>query len=494
MLEFNDTYARERARKVAELRALGVDPFPPAAFHPGTAVATIQADPERWIADGSLIRIAGRLVGRRDMGKVTFADMLDQGSRIQLFIRRPDMDDLETKVLDLLDLGDFVGCDGTVFRTRAGEVTVAVSKLTVLAKAAQSIPIGKASAGGIHDALADSGKIARQRHVALNADPTVRRRFVDRASILREIRRYFEEEGFLEVETPTLGTAYGGAAARPFTTHVNSLDTDLYLRISPECNLKRILCGGIDKVFEIGRNFRNEGIDASHNPEFCMMEWYEAYSDYRHQMERFETLIPRLADVVNGSTRVIFRGRPLDLAAPWRRMPVIDALREEISTDLLEVEAADMPRVVAMFHPAGNEALAVGASWGDGVMALFESLIEPRLWEPTFVMDHPLDISPLTKQHRANGRLVERFEPMIGGMEIGNAYSELNDPWEQFARLAGQQKGREENYDLDADFLDAIAHGMPQAGGSGLGIDRIVMILTGAQSIRDVMLFPLVAG
>ncbi len=492
MYDRDTGYSAERLRKTEALRALGVDPYPAAAFHPTITVAAVHANADAL--QGQSLRLAGRLTGRRDMGKVTFADLLDQGSRLQLFLRRPDLSALDAQALDLLDLGDFLGVEGPLFRTRSGEVTLQVTHLSVLAKASEPIPLGKTSEQGVHEALADPGKLARQRHVALAADPATRQRFVQRHRILREIRRYFDEEGFVEVETPILGNAYSGAAARPFRTDVNALDSEMFLRISPECNLKRVLCGGIDKVYEIGRNFRNEGIDATHNPEFTMMEWYEAYSDYLHQMQRFETLVPRLAEAVRGTTRLTFRGRSLDLAAPWRRLPVIDALREEIGLDLLQVEAADMAGVLDRCHPQGRAAVPTAATWGDGVMALFEALIEPKLWEPTFVMDHPLDVSPLTKRHRGQPRLVERFEPMIGGMEIGNAYSELNDPWEQYQRLAGQQAGRDEVYDLDTDFLAAMAHGMPQAGGSGLGIDRIVMLLTEAPSIRDVMLFPLVTA
>ena len=285
MTTFDDTFARERRRKTEELRALGIDPFPVAGFHPDQTVAGILEDPAAWIDSGRVVRLAGRITARRDMGRTVFIDLLDQGARIQLMLTRANLPETNWAAQRLLDLGDFVGVAGFITRTRAGETTVAVQDLVVLSKAAHPIPLGKASAEGAHDAMSDPGMLARMRHVGLNADPDLRGRVLKRARIIREVRRYFEEEGFVEVETPILGVAYGGAAARPFTTHANALDAELYLRISPECSLKRVLCGGIHRVFEIGRNFRNEGIDASHNPEFTMMEWYEAWSDYRHQQK-----------------------------------------------------------------------------------------------------------------------------------------------------------------------------------------------------------------
>ena len=485
----------DRRRKLDQMRALGIDPFPAAAFLPGHAPAEIQADAESLIANGATVRVAGRIVRENPLGGTVFMDIQDCGARVQAMFRRNGLAATEWAVMPLLDVGDFIGVEGTVMRTRVGEVTVDVRQLTVLGKAAQAMPIGKQTRdGAFHDALADGGALARQRHVAMQVNPEFRTRMILRHQIIRGIRDYFDGLGFTEVSTPLMVSAYGGAAAKPFSTHVNALDQDMYLRVSPESNLKRVLCGGLNAIYEIGQNFRNEGIDATHNPEFTMMEWYEAYTSYEEQMVHFETLVPQVAERVTGSTRISFRGHTIDLAEPWLRLPVIDALREETGLDLREVPAADMTAIFTECHPLGASALSPDSSWGQAVIRLFEALIEPRLIQPTFVMDHPVDVSPLTKRHRADDRLVERFEPFIGGMEIGNSYSELNDPWEQWERLACQQGDREDHYDLDYDFIHAMAHGMPQAGGSGLGIDRLVMLLTGANSIKEAMLFPLVSS
>ncbi len=483
--------ADDRRRKTLEILALGVDPFTAAAFRPAQSVGDIIAGQAAWLDSDIIVTVAGRIAAWRDMGRTIFGDLLDGTDRIQLMFVRATMTETLWSVLGLLDLGDFIGVRARVVRTRVGELTLSVVDLVVLGKAATSLPLGKTSDAGQHSAPSDVGLLSRQRHVALYADGELRGRIVKRARIIREVRRYFEDEDFIEVETPVLGAAYGGAAARPFTTRSNALGQDLYLRISPECALKRALCGGLNRVFEIGKNFRNEGIDASHNPEFTMIEWYEAWSDYFHQMSRFEELVPRIAEAVNGSTRIVYKGREINLDAPWQRLPVLDALREETGRDLREVEVGDFSKLFRTLHPGGSDAFKSEMTWGDAVMELFEARVEPRLWNPTFVMDHPLDVSPLTKRHRSDPRLVERFEPMVAGMEIGNSYSELNDPWEQYARLVEQQSDRENTYDIDEEFVSAMMHGMPQAGGSGLGIDRLVMLLTGATTIRQVVLFPM---
>jgi lysyl-tRNA synthetase class 2 len=362
-----------------------------------------------------------------------------------------------------------------------------------LGKASHPIPLPKQHGNRVFDAVTDKGTLYRHRHIDLVCNPASREIFIQRSRIIRGIRRYLDEEGFIEVETPIVGQAYGGAAARPFETRVNALDEQMFLRISPECALKRILCGGINKVYELGKNFRNEGIDASHNPEFTMVEWYEAYSDYLEQMVRFETLVARLCEEANGTSRITYRGRSLDLTPPWPRLPMLGALRDVAGIDVGSASAEDMPAIFAEHHPDAEDGLPAPLTWGGAVVALFEALVEPNLWDPVFVMDHPVEISPLTKRHRCDARLVERFEPMIAGMEVGNAYSELNDPVEQYNRLVSQQVSRDDTYDLDEEFLQAVAHGMPPAGGTGLGVDRIVMILTGAESIRDVVFFPFVS-
>lgn len=482
----------ERLRKVQELRDLGIDPYPQTAYHPTHTLAEIRRSADALAADGTRVRIAGRILARREMGKVVFLDVLDDGARLQAYFSRPDLGERAWRVLDLLDLGDFMGVEGPVFYTRTGELSIQVEAMTVLGKASHPIPLPKQQGDRAFGAVSDKGTLYRHRHVDLVANPASREVFLTRSRVVRGIRRYLDEEGFLEVETPVLGQAYSGAAARPFVTAINALDQTMYLRISPECALKRLLCGGLNRVYEIGKSFRNEGIDASHNPEFTMVEWYEAYSDYLHQMERFETLVARLCEEVHGTTRITRQGRPLDLTPPWRRLPMLEGLREIAGLDLEALTPEALPDVFRRHHPAGVAALPEPLAWGGAIVKLFEALVEPHLWDPVFVMDHPVEVSPLTKRHRTDSRLVERFEPMIAGMEVGNSYSELNDPLEQYQRLVSQQVAREEAYDLDEDFLQAVAHGMPPAGGTGLGVDRIMMILTDARSLRDVILFPLV--
>ncbi|HEX9940689.1 MAG TPA: lysine--tRNA ligase [Thermoanaerobaculia bacterium] len=482
----------ERLRKVQELRDLGIDPYPQAAYPPTHTLAAIRRSADVLAADGARVRIAGRILARREMGKVVFLDLLDDGARLQVYCSRPDLGERAWRVLDLLDLGDFVGVEGPVFYTRSGELSVQVESMTVLGKASHPIPLPKQQGERAFGAVSDRGTLYRHRHVDLVANPASREVFLTRSRVIRGIRRYLDEEGFVEVETPVLGQAYSGAVARPFVTTVNALDQTMYLRISPECALKRLLCGGLNKVYEIGKSFRNEGIDASHNPEFTMVEWYEAYSDYLHQMQRFETLVARLCEEVHGTTRITRQGRPLDLTPPWRRLPMLEGLREIAGLDLDPVAPEGMPEVFRRHHPAGVVALPEPLTWDGALVELFEALVEPHLWDPVFVMDHPVEVSPLTKRHRTDPRLVERFEPIIAGMEVGNSYSELNDPLEQYQRLVSQQVAREDAYDLDEDFLQAVAHGMPPAGGTGLGVDRVVMILTDARSLRDVILFPLV--
>jgi lysyl-tRNA synthetase class 2 len=490
-----DPIARERYRKVEQLRGLGINPYPAAAFRTDTRVAEIRRAPENYLDAAKPVTISGRLTAVRDMGRTVFADLFDQGERIQLYFRANALPELAWQVLSLLDIGDHVGISGTIIRTRAGELTVHVSALAVLSKAAHPMPIGKVdSEGDAHSGLANVGALSRHRHVALMTDKALRERIQARPRALRVIRDTFDEWGFTEVETPILGNAYGGAAARPFVSRVHATKSLAFLRISLENDLKRAFCGELGPIYEIGHNFRNEGIDASHNPEFSMMEWYEPNSDYLHQMERFEELIPRVAEAVAGSSRITYQGRTIDLSAPWKRLPVLNALEERLGRDLRSVPTEDLPRIFEAACPGSLMSVRRDATWGESVMAMFEQLIEPGIWEPTFVTDYPVDVSPLTKRHRDDPSLVERFEPFIAGMEIGNSYSELNDPWEQYERLLAQQDGREDAYDIDEDFLVAIAHGMQQAGGSGLGIDRLIMLLTDARSIRDIILFPMVTG
>lgn len=485
-----NTLIEDHLRRIRQLRELGIDPYPAAAYHPTHSAAEVQNAPETLMVSSEPVKVAGRIFARRDMGKATFLDLLDESYKVQVYFRQPALEPLIWNALHLLDIGDIIGVKGRVFRTRTGEVTINVADMTVLCKATHPIPLPKRSADLTYHAITDKGTLYRQRHVDLLSNAASREIFLKRTQIIRGIRRYLDGEGFIEVETPILGHAYSGAAARPFGTKLHALNQDMFLRISPECALKRLLCGGFNRVYEIGKNFRNEGIDASHNPEFTMLEFYESGSDYLHQMIRFETLVASLSEEINGSTHIRFRGRTLDLTPPWRRLPILDGLREVAGLDLARASAEEMPDIFRLHHPHGAKALPDPLTWGIAVAELFEALVEPHLWEPVLVMDHPIEISPLTKRHRSDPRLVERFEPMIGGMEVGNSYSELNDPVEQYERLVSQRVSRAKTYDLDQEFLQAIAHGMPQAGGTGLGVNRIVMILTGAESIRDVVFFP----
>ena len=493
MYDAPDDLVAERLRKREELIRAGADPYPAPAFSPTHSLAGARALAAADPPADAAVRVAGRIVARRQMGKVVFLDLSGDGARLQIFVRRAAVGEAAWRTLGLLDLGDFLGVEGETFRTRAGEPSVRAARLAALGKASHAIPLPKQRGERVFDAVTDAHRRYRRRHVDLASNAASREIFIKRSRILRGIRRYLDDEGFMEVETPILGHAYGGASARPFTTRLHALDQPMVLRISPECALKRVLCGGIGKIYELGKNFRNEGIDSSHNPEFTMVEWYEAWSDYREQMVRFETLVARLCEEIHGTTKISWRGRALDLTPPWPRLPLLDALRERAGIDMDATAPEDLPGLFAARHPDGAAALPEPLTWGAAAVRLFEALVEPELWGPVFAMDHPIEISPLTKRHRSDPRLVERFEPIVAGMEVGNAYSELNDPVEQYRRLASQQVARDDAYDLDEAFLEAMADGMPPAGGAGLGVDRVVMILTGAESIRDAILFPFIS-
>lgn len=476
-----------RLGRIQALRDMGVDPYPAPGFKPTMPISAALLDSEALIERATPLRFAGRVLGLRRLGGGVFADLFHDDERIQLYFARNYTAEGAMRLLDLLDLGDFVGVEGMLFVTQRGEKSLKVDTMQILAKSVRPLPVGKRTSDGtVFQALGDQGRLLRERHVALIADRDLRQRIIRRSRILSAIRRYFESEGFVEVETPILSGSYGGASATPFVTSSKALGSELYLRVSPECGLKRALCGGIPKVFEIGKNFRNEGIDRSHSPEFTAIEWYEAFSDYNDQMVRFETLVAKLAMDLNGTHFVRFRGKAYDFAPPWPRIRVVDAVATALNIPTFSLTDEVVKKEFARLDPE-----VPACSWGEALMGLFERLFEPTILGPTFVIDHPADISPLTKRHRSDPRLVERFEPFVAGMEIGNAYSELNDPVEQRHRLEHQDLAREEPYGLDEDFLRAIEHGMPQAGGAGLGIDRIVMILTDAERLSDVVLFPM---
>ena len=469
-------YEAQRRKKADALRAMGLDPFGrrfPDAIGAAEARRRFEASGE-----GAPARVAGRLAGMREFGKLVFSDLVDWTGRIQVAFNRKTLPEAVWEKVKQLDLGDWVGVEGRLTKTRTGEVTVAVETLEILAKALLPPP---EKWHGLQDVEARY----RQRYVDLFANPEVRDLFLARSLILEETRRFLKERSFVEVETPVLQPIYGGAAARPFTTHHNTLDVDLYLRISPELYLKRLLVGGMERVFEIGRVFRNEGISTRHNPEFTMLEAYQAYADYTDMMELTESLVESLARTVSGGkTCLPFGGHAIEYKTPWRRAKYADLLAEHAGVRLGEEEAI-RAKARALGLDESNKHLDVVTH------DLFERTVEEHLVQPTFVMDWPARLCPLTKRKAEDPTIAERFEPMVAGMELGNAYTELNDPDVQASALRLQLEGQEETMAvMDEDFLAALKHGMPPAGGLGIGMDRLVMLLVGASSIRDVVLFP----
>lgn len=431
------------------------------------------------------VAVAGRLMARRFHGKTTFADLQDISGRIQLYLRLSDLGEEAYNLFGKLDLGDIIGVEGRVFKTRMGEVTIAVKKFTLLAKSLRVLPEK-------WHGLKDVELRYRQRYLDLIMNPEVKDTFLLRSKIIQAIRRFLDQRGFLEVETPMMHPVAGGAAARPFITHHNALDMDLYLRIAPELYLKRLLVGGLEKVYEINRNFRNEGISTRHNPEFTMLELYQAYADYYDMMNLTEELISAVALETLGVTRVLYEGEVIELAPPYRRMTMLEAVRQYTGIDFnaFDGDQAALRAVAGL----GIE-VARTDTWGSLLNRVFEEKVEEKLILPTFIFDYPIEVSPLAKRKEEDPRLTYRFELFISGREIANAFSELNDPVDQRMRFQEQLekrlKGDEEAHMMDEDFLTALEYGMPPAGGLGIGIDRLVMLLTGSPSIRDVILFPL---
>ncbi len=479
-------------QKLVRLRSLGTEPFA-LRFKRARPVHHIKRKFEHLIPgqeDSSRIRVAGRIRQIRLHGRLAFATLQDSSEAIQLVfedsfllsrtprsIRRPTKE-----ITELLDIGDIVGADGAPIRTRKGELSVKVHKLTLLTKALRPLP---EKWHGLRDPEAKQ----RRRYLDLASSLESRHVVWVRAKVLKAFRRILEERGFVEVETPVLQVTAGGALARPFTTRHHVLDISLYLRVAPELYLKRLLVGGLERVYEIGRNFRNEGIDRDHNPEFTMLEAYQAYGDYEDMMDLAETLIREAALAVRGSLRFEYRGRPLDLEPSWRRASLLDLLSEVLG------EAVELDQR-SLESAAARHGLEVDPAWGPGKIALelYEKRVERTVWDPTFVIDFPREVSPLARAHRSKPGLTEQFDLVIAGMEMGPAYSELTDPDEQRDRFLAQQdlrrRGDEEAHPLDEDFLEALEHGMPPAGGIGIGVDRVTMILADEPSIRDVILFP----
>jgi lysyl-tRNA synthetase, class II len=469
----------DRRRKLEALRAAGVDPFPHEfdRVEPIAAVRAAHEGLEAGEETEALHRVAGRLAARRGQGKMAFLDLEDRSGRIQLQARVDVLGEERMERLLSLDLGDLLGVDGAAFVSRRGELTLRVDGFAVLAKSLRPPP-------DKHHGLTDVETRHRHRELDLIANPETRARFMTRAKVISTVRRFLDDEGFVEVETPMLQPLYGGAMARPFTTHHNALGRDLYLRIATELYLKRLIVGGLERVYEIGKNFRNEGVDTTHNPEFTVLEWYEAYADYLDVAGRCERLVHAVAQAVSYAGEFQF-------APPWKRETLAGAIADRTGIDILALR--DRDALVAGMRERGLAA-PEDRTWPQLVDDLVSDHVEPTLQQPTFLLDFPIEISPLAKEHRETPGLVERFEAFVGGMEIANAFTELNDPDEQRRRFESQRRfaaaGDEEAQPYDEAFVQALEQGMPPTGGIGIGIDRLVMAMTGTRSIRDVVLFP----
>ena len=482
-----------RREKLTKLRELGIDPYPAAAFDVSHYATTVSEKYEQ----GQHVRMAGRLMSRRVQGKASFAELQDATGRVQLYFNRDILcrDEDKTQYNDvykkLLDIGDIIGIEGTMFTTQVGEKTIEVHQLFVLSKSLRPLPLPKVDAeGNTYDAFTDAEQRYRQRYVDLIVNPQVKDAFVKRTMITNTIRSFFNDRGYLEVETPILQPIPGGAAARPFVTHHNALNIPLYLRIANELYLKRLIVGGFDGVYEFAKDFRNEGMDKTHNPEFTVMELYVAYKDYHWMMETTESLLEEVAVAANGVAAVTVGENTIDFKAPYPRVPILDAIKEHTSIDVSEMDESTLRET------AKKLGLEVDETMGKGKLidALFGECCEHHYIQPTFITDYPKEMSPLTKAHRSKPGLTERFELMVNGKELANAYSELNDPIDQRERFEDQmslsEKGDDEAMFIDQDFLRSLEYGMPPTSGIGIGIDRLTMLLTNNSSIQEVLFFP----
>ena len=485
-----------RRQSLDALRKLGIDPYPAARFDVTATAREIAADYDRRPDDFAAVRIAGRIMSRRIMGSASFFELQDHTGRIQVYIRRDDVCPegdptmYNTVFKKLLDIGDFVGVEGFAFRTNTGELSVHCRAFTVLSKSVRPLPVVKEKDGKTFDAFTDPEVRYRQRYVDLAVNPGVKETFVKRAKIMSTMREFFNEQGYIEVETPILQPIPGGASARPFITHHNSLDVDLYLRIATELYLKKLIVGGFDGVYEFGKNFRNEGMDRTHNPEFTCMEIYVAYKDYLWMMEFTERMLERVAVAVNGTTELTIDGRAVSFKAPFRRVTMTDAIREKTGYDITGQTEEQLREACKRLNVEIDDTMGKGKL----IDAIFGQYCEEELVQPTFVTDYPIEMSPLCKRHRDNRDLTERFELFVNGKELCNAYSELNDPIDQLERFQEQlrlsEKGDDEAMFIDMDFVRALEYGMPQCSGMGIGIDRLTMFMTGQPSIQDVLFFP----
>ena len=472
-----------RRDKLKELQGGGRDPFQITKYEVTHDSAAIKADFDAM--EGSQVSLAGRLMSKRGMGKVSFCDLQDKSGRIQLYARRDEMDGEEYDRFKKLDIGDIVGVKGIVFRTQRGEMSIRVEAVTLLSKSLLPLP------EKFHG-LTNTELRYRQRYVGLIVNPEVKRNFIIRSQFIKHVRDFLDGRGYMEVETPVLNTISGGATARPFITHHNTLDIDMFMRIATELPLKRLIVGGLDRVYEIGRIFRNEGMDPKHNPEFTTVELYQAYADFNDMMDLFEDLLSSAAQKILGTYEVTWQGEKIDLAPGWRRMTMAEAVKEYLGVDFMAI--TDDAEAVAAAKSVGIDMDGVEPTWGHALYECFDQKIEGMLIQPTFITMHPVDVSPLAKRSPKDPRLTERFELFICRSEMGNAFSELNDPIDQKERFQKQvelrAKGDDEAGMMDEDYIDALEYGLPPTGGLGIGIDRCVMLLTGSDSIRDVILFP----
>ena len=472
-----------RREKLAELQAQGKDPFEITKFNRTNTAGEIKANYDKF--EQKDVTVAGRIIAKRIMGKASFCTIQDSDEKIQSYVSINDLGEESYKLFKTFDIGDIIGITGFVFKTRTEEISVHAKEVTLLTKSLRPLP------EKFHG-LKDMDLRYRQRYVDLIMNPEVKETFILRSKIIKEIRKFMDEQGYMEVETPMLTTVATGDAARPFITHHNTLDLQMYLRIAPELNLKRLIVGGFDKVFEIGKNFRNEGMDIKHNPEFTNMEFYSAYEDYHDMMNIAEQLISTVAKNTLGTTNITYQGQEIDLAPGWKKITMIDAIKQVTGVDFNTINTDEEAQALA--KEKGVEYEEIKNMRGHIINEFFETFVEETLIQPTFIMDYPVEVSPLTKRKKEDPRLVERFELFIGGREYGNAYSELNDPIDQYQRFLKQveakEKGDEEAGGMDEDFVNALEIGLPPTGGMGIGLDRLIMLLTDSASIRDVLFFP----
>ncbi len=471
-----------RRAKLSELQSENKDPFKIVKYDVTNSTVSILDHFEEM--DGNEVSIAGRLMSKRGMGKAGFCDVQDRDGRIQIYVRIDEIGEESYEDFKKFDIGDMVGVKGSVFKTHKGEISIKVKDIILLAKSLQPLPEK-------WHGLKDPDLRYRQRYVDLIVNPEVKKDFIVRSKVIKSIREFLDKRNFLEVDTPLLNVIPGGASAKPFITHHNTLDIDLYLRIAPELYLKRLIVGGLERVYEIGRNFRNEGMSIKHNPEFTMLELYQAYTDYNGMMEITENLISNAAQEVLGTTKITYQGQEIDLTPPWSRISMHDAVKQHTGIDFDDISSDDEARKIAKeknVHIDGNP------TKGEILNLFFEEFVEEKLIQPTFIYDYPTEVSPLTKRKPGNPEYTERFELFITGREMGNAYSELNDPIDQRERFVNQMKkreaGDEEAQIIDEDYINALEYGLPPTGGLGIGIDRLIMLLTDSYSIRDVILFP----